>query len=660
MPTYLTPGVYIEEIPSSTRPIEAIGTSTAAFVGFARKGPIGTAELVTSWDEYVDRYGGVVAGSPPDLMGLSVSAYFGNGGSRAYVVRMAEGAQPAEGILLHPDAPDPANPTPQDELVRFEAVNGGAWGNALRMRLIPQPAGTGDRYRVVVQALRAPAPGLPEKFVEVESHAGLSLDPTDASYLESTLAPRSDLVRATVQSAAQWMHGFSEGEPLAPDFKATDVNGKKMGVAVDGTSRPVAFGASQFGASSDLDDIAAEIQKQVRGNVQSEAAVAQFTASATGGRLLLRSGAPAASSRVAVTPPAAAAEDATALLRIGSGRGRERTGAQALADRLGRVDPAGGVAVALDGGTPGTPVSKVEPFRTVFNAFLKIRDINTICLPDNPWAAPPAAGSPEALGRQVISEAIGHAERAQRRMVLVDPPSSDPLATDLAVSALELPTSPNAAAYHPWLRVANPAYDAETNPGADPTLLVPPCGFAAGMWGRIDGLRGVWKAPAGTEASLRGVAGFAHVIEDVDQEVLNPAGVNCLRTFPSYGPLCWGARTLATRAVPEWRYVPVRRTAMFIEGSVHGGIQWAVFEPNDERLWSMLRINVESFMDGLFRAGAFQGSKASDAYFVACGLGATMTQGDIDRGQVIVVIGFAPLKPAEFVIVRIQQQVGQQ
>jgi hypothetical protein len=122
----------------------------------------------------------------------------------------------------------------------------------------------------------------------------------------------------------------------------------------------------------------------------------------------------------------------------------------------------------------------------------------------------------------------------------------------------------------------------------------------------------------------------------------------------------WGARTLSTKANPEWRYVPVRRTAIFIEQSVYNGIQWAVFEPNDRPLWSSLQTNIESFMLGLFRSGAFQGDKASDAFFVRCGLGATMVQGDIDRGQVIVLIGFAPLKPAEFVIVRIQQTVGQQ
>ena len=190
-------------------------------------------------------------------------------------------------------------------------------------------------------------------------------------------------------------------------------------------------------------------------------------------------------------------------------------------------------------------------------------------------------------------------------------------------------------------------------------MFVPPSGFAAGLWAKTDGRRGVWKAPAGLQASLTGAANTKLKIGDDEQDQLNPVGVNCYRRVIS-DIVIWGSRTLATKADPEWRYVPVRRTAMMLEESIYQGIQWAVFEPNDHRLWSSLRLNIEAFMGTLFRAGAFQGEKASDAYFVRCGLGDTMVQGDIDRGQVIVVVGFAPLKPAEFVIVRIQQKVAQQ
>ena len=190
-------------------------------------------------------------------------------------------------------------------------------------------------------------------------------------------------------------------------------------------------------------------------------------------------------------------------------------------------------------------------------------------------------------------------------------------------------------------------------------MLVPPSGFAAGMWAKIDSRRGAWKAPAGLETGLVGVAKTEFVVEADEQDQLNPWGVNCLRKIIS-DTVIWGTRTLATKVDPEWRYVPVRRTAILIEESVYQGIQWAVFEGNNHLLWESLRLNIEAFMDGLFRAGAFQGEKASDAYFVRCGLGDTMTQADIDRGWVIAIVGFAPLKPAEFVIVRIQQKVNQQ
>jgi Bacteriophage tail sheath protein len=207
------------------------------------------------------------------------------------------------------------------------------------------------------------------------------------------------------------------------------------------------------------------------------------------------------------------------------------------------------------------------------------------------------------------------------------------------------------ALYFPWVLARDPS-GRTSRP-----VALPPSGFVAGLYARIDGTRGVWKAPAGTEAGLNGATGLAAELSDAQQAELDPIGVNCLRRRDPGGVFAWGARTLSSD--PEWKYVPVRRTEIMIRKSIYDGIQWAVFEPNDRRLWASLRAGIGAFMSGLFRAGAFQGAKASDAYFVRCGLGDTMTQDDIDRGQVIVLVGFAPLKPAEFVIVRIQQKAGQ-
>jgi uncharacterized protein len=186
-------------------------------------------------------------------------------------------------------------------------------------------------------------------------------------------------------------------------------------------------------------------------------------------------------------------------------------------------------------------------------------------------------------------------------------------------------------------------------------ILLPPSGYVAGLYARIDATRGVWKAPAGAEAGLNGLVGLAVELSDVQHGTLNPLGVNVIRRFPASGVVAFGARTVTSDA--EWRYVPVRRTAIMLRVSIYNGIQFAVFEPNDEPLWAQLRLNIGAFMMTLFRQGAFQGATPSQAFFVKCD-GETTTQADIDAGVVNVLVGFAPLKPAEFVVVKISQKTG--
>jgi phage tail sheath protein FI len=185
-------------------------------------------------------------------------------------------------------------------------------------------------------------------------------------------------------------------------------------------------------------------------------------------------------------------------------------------------------------------------------------------------------------------------------------------------------------------------------------------GAIAGIYARTDATRGVWKAPAGTEAVVRGVRALDYVLTDPENGVLNPLGLNALRLFPAFGPIAWGARTLvgSDSLASEWKYVPVRRLALFIEESLFRGTQWVVFEPNDEPLWAQIRLNVGAFMNNLFRQGAFQGSTPRDAYLVQCD-SSTTTQDDINLGIVNITVGFAPLKPAEFVIIKLQQLAGQ-
>jgi phage tail sheath protein FI len=222
-------------------------------------------------------------------------------------------------------------------------------------------------------------------------------------------------------------------------------------------------------------------------------------------------------------------------------------------------------------------------------------------------------------------------------------PNNDPVGT----------RSANAALYFPRLRYPNPLRDNQDE-------VFSAVGAVAGVFARTDATRGVWKAPAGMDATLIGVPQLSVMVTDPENGDLNQLGINCLRAFSIGGRVVWGARTLrgADQLADEYKYIPVRRTALFIEESLFRGLKWVVFEPNDEPLWAQIRLNVGAFMHDLFRQGAFQGSSPRDAYFVKCDR-ETTTQTDINLGIVNVVVGFAPLKPAEFVIIKLQQIAGQ-
>jgi phage tail sheath protein FI len=212
-----------------------------------------------------------------------------------------------------------------------------------------------------------------------------------------------------------------------------------------------------------------------------------------------------------------------------------------------------------------------------------------------------------------------------------------------------LPTrSRNAAMFYPWIRVADPV-----GVGRNPTRFVPPSGHVAGIFARTDVTRGVWKAPAGIEATVPEAVGLQYQLLDAEQDLLNPVSLNCLRQFPGVGIVSWGTRTLSSD--PEWRYVPVRRMGLFLKESLRRGLQWAVFEPNDEELWGRITINIRAFMMTLFRQGAFQGATPDEAFAVVCDR-TTNPQENIDAGIVTARVAFAPLKPAEFVVIEISQK----
>ncbi|NOZ53822.1 MAG: phage tail sheath family protein [Gammaproteobacteria bacterium] len=280
---------------------------------------------------------------------------------------------------------------------------------------------------------------------------------------------------------------------------------------------------------------------------------------------------------------------------------------------------------------------------------------NILCIP--PYKS--TGGEPNLdIDVSLVADAAVYCER-RRAMLLVDSPSNWDSKTT-AVDEFTHPSteyigtrSKNAALFFPRIEKPNPLRDGQIEAFA-------PSGTIAGLFSRTDSQRGVWKAPAGIEATLRGVQSLSVILTDDENGELNPLGVNCLRSFPVIGRIAWGARTLrgADQMASEWKYIPVRRTALFIEESLYRGTQWVVFEPNDEPLWAQIRLNVGAFMNNLFRQGAFQGTTPRQAYFVKCDK-ETTTQNDIDRGIVNIVVGFAPLKPAEFVIVKLQQIAGE-
>jgi len=270
---------------------------------------------------------------------------------------------------------------------------------------------------------------------------------------------------------------------------------------------------------------------------------------------------------------------------------------------------------------------------------------NTLCIP--------AAAK---LDQQGFAAVISTAEKYccdKRAFLIIDPPSTIKTKDEL-VSWMENNESlrhRNAAIYFPGLEIPDPLNGNQSRSvGASGTL--------AGVYARIDQTRGVWKAAAGAEADLRG-ASIPIQLTNHDNDELNRLGMNALRSFPQIGNVAWGARTLAgsNSQASEWKYIPVRRLALYLEESLYQGLKWAVFEPNDELLWAQIRSSCGSFMTGVFRQGAFQGTKPGDAFFIRCDE-TTTTQADIDSGVVNIIVGFAPLKPAEFVLIRIQQLAG--
>lgn len=273
--------------------------------------------------------------------------------------------------------------------------------------------------------------------------------------------------------------------------------------------------------------------------------------------------------------------------------------------------------------------------RRALTALDAVEDLGLLCLPGLSGGRTLAAGAAYARSRQAF--------------FLADPAGSRQ-ATFQAVRAIRPEDAGHVAMYVPRLGIPDPLQPSTT-------LLRGPAATVAGLLARTDRDRGVWGVAAGTGARLNGAVGLASAMDDRDAATLRPRGINVIRQLPGHGIVPWGARTVGGggEGAEEWRYIPVRRLALFIEESVSRGLGWVVFEPNDEPTWSLVRRTVESFLDQLFRQGAFAGQTPAECYFIRCGSD-TMTQDDLDSGVLVLEVGVAPLRPAEFVIFRIRRE----
>jgi hypothetical protein len=641
------PGVYVEEIAGGARPIEAAGTSTTAFVGVAEKGPDDAALRVTSWEEFQKTYGSFI---PTSFLAEGAFSFFNNGGRQCYIVRVVpSGAARAEITLQNRAA------APVSEAVKFVAKNKGNWGNYLLLTVGNASADPGNGFKLTLrrQSEREVVPANVLDLQALETHDNLVMDPDSPNYAVKVLARDSALIdMQSLSGNTSTQRGFHRSGAIATTvFSIATTNKFLINVDDDGYQE-VALDP----ASDTLSEIAADLQAKVRALPKRKTstpaeALTGFECLVDGTHVELRSGTNRGASSVQIQN--APANNVAELLALGEGFGG--VSAKGFAVRRPAVFPTEvkvvqlgdnavtGIVTAVTAGTDGDLGSLTETGYS--NAFSLLDDKTDFSL-----LAVPGVGTTQMMD-------LGMAYCANRPLQdvfyigEVGQLDDEPQEAELFRKRLTKANS-YSALYYPWVKALDPS---GRTPGA---ITLPPSGYMAGLYARIDGARGVWKAPAGTEASLNGVVGLATELTDVQQGNLNPINVNCLRRFDLAGVIAWGARTVTSD--PEYKYVPVRRTAIMIRRSIYDGIQWAVFEGNDHKLWSALRTNIGAFMNSLFRAGAFQGEKANDAYFVRCGLGDTMVQDDIDRGQVIVLVGFAPLKPAEFVIVRIQQKAGQQ
>jgi len=616
------PGVYVEEVKSGVRTITGVATSITAFIGRTARGEVNKPKTLNSYADFEREFGGLWLDS---TVSYAVRDFYLNGGSKAVVVR-----------LFRPHFADDAARLKALDEAKAKAKDA---ADAVAKAANDAATAQGATKQSVADAAVAKCSDYKDKGPKEAAAAAAAVAAAAVAKVASAAdaaavaAAAGDAVASAVTNAA------SEAAPRTT--AKLSANGLELEAASEGSWGNALRVRIDHDVKNDPDNKLFNLT--VRDGITGQVEVFRNLSVENGhirqvekvlasdSKLVRATGSPPPNRPTAHTTPG---PDKVNLLWGDNGTNTWVTGDGLASD--------------------GSPVEKddfivtgLQDSKKGLYALEQVDLFNLLCLP-------PYMDNAQNVNMELINEAIAYCEK-RRAMLLVDPPS-DWVSLEDARKGVESKVGDshkNAALFFPRLLQRNPLRD-------DQEEAFVPCGAVAGVFARTDTERGVWKAPAGLDAALRNVPKLSVPLTDPEIGELNPKGINCLRAVPAAGRVIWGARTRVgdDRLADEWKYIPVRRTALFIEESLYRGTQWVVFEPNDEPLWAQIRLNVGAFMHGLFRQGAFKGATPRDAYFVKCDRETTPDE-DVDRGIVNILVGFAPLKPAEFVVIKLQQIAGQ-
>ncbi len=667
-PTY--PGVYIEELQSGVRPIAGVATSIAAFVGTFARGPLNQPIQIFSFGDFERNFGGLFENTETSY---TIQQFFLNGGNEAWIVRVAGGSPVAASVIL---LDENSAGTLQATVGRQIGINSvddpGEWGNNLRIDVDYNATDPSSEFNLVVSEITQ-ANGR-EEVVQSEVFRNLGMTPGQTNYVLDVVNNGSKLIQLTHLDSGSNPNtnrpvstGTNGDDASAAHATLVDNDQFNMTITLPDASTIVGACTLSFpgGATpTNVREVRGLLESAIRGalvggNPTSDPLFTRASVEVVDGQNLRVSVGRTGSSYdpeivITFTDTTGTPTDTMNLSGIGDIFPNVQQYVLGSSNNsAGTIGFRGNTAVGSNGsnadanalrGSDGTNKTGIYALRNV-DLF------NILCLPEASTLDTPGTN---VNFTAVMSDATAFCEE-ERAFLVIDVPA-EVVTMDDARDWMEANAGTrhkNAAVYYPRIRIPDSLNDNRLKE-------IGPSGTIAGLYSRTDAARGIWKAPAGIEARLRNVPELMYKLTDPENGQLNPIGVNCLRNFDVFGNVSWGSRTLvgADTLASDWKYVPVRRLALFIEETLFRGTHWVVFEPNDETLWAQIRLSVGSFMQGLFRQGAFQGTTPDKAYLVKCD-SETTTQADIDLGRVNIYVGFAPLKPAEFVVIQIQQLAGQ-